>query len=202
MKKNGAPSGGSRPNELMRQRWLGWTLLLAMIGLVVAVVVKSRSLSPSPQTASGQSVQPASAPAGAALSFKKLEGRWLRPDGGYVLEIKRAGEEGRLEAAYYNPQPIQVARAQASRLGSYVKVEVELRDVGYPGCLYTLLWEPGREDILRGTYYQAALRETYDIQFERLKEKRFRRGSKKRGPARGRSSKRFQGEMPLRITPR
>lgn len=157
-------------NELNRQRWVGGLLLVVVMGLTAVVVVKSRSLSRGPAAPPGSVSDAVGAVTAAPLSLKKLEGRWLRPDGGYVLEIKRAEEDGRLEAAYFNPQPIHVARAQATRMGSYVKVEVELRDVGYPGCLYTLLLEPGKEDALRGTYYQAALQETYDIQFDRLKE--------------------------------
>lgn len=152
------------------QRWLGWVLLAGLAAVAAIVVLKNRS--PQGPAAAGAGAFSPQLPGGApvAPAFQKLVGRWLRPDGGYVLEIKRAGEEGQLEAAYFNPQPIHVARATATRLGSYVKVEVELRDAGYPGCLYTLLLEPGREDFLRGTYYQAALGETYDIQFERLKE--------------------------------
>src|SRR5512142_1276337 len=33
---------------------------------------------------------------------QKLKGKWLRPDGGYVLEIKNADDAGRLEAFYFN----------------------------------------------------------------------------------------------------
>ncbi|WCJ61020.1 hypothetical protein NXS98_07845 [Fontisphaera persica] len=170
MKKQHAAStkqGGSAP---VQQRWVGFFLLALVVVMTVLVVDRSRRLGQRTMVPQAHGSNSLSAVAVEASSFKKLEGRWLRPDGGYVLEIKRAAEDGHLEAAYYNPQPIQVSRARASRMGSYVKVEVELRDVGYPGCLYTLLLEPGRENVLRGTYYQAALGETYDIQFERCKE--------------------------------
>lgn len=138
--------------------------------MVTVVIIKSRSLFPTPTSAPQTNPSPAVSPSTNPESFKPLEGRWVRPDGGYILEVKQAAADGRLEAAYYNPNPIHVSRAQASRMGSFLKVEVELRDVGYPGCLYTLLLEPGKPDFLRGTYYQAALQQTYDIQFERLKE--------------------------------
>ena len=39
-------------------------------------------------------------------------GRWLRPDGGYVLQLSDPGPNGELKAAYFNPQPINVSRAE------------------------------------------------------------------------------------------
>lgn len=42
------------------------------------------------------------------FEFEKLKGKWLRPDGGYVLEIKRLLPQNELEAAYFNPNPISL----------------------------------------------------------------------------------------------
>ncbi|MHC1764470.1 MAG: hypothetical protein AB9869_09200 [Verrucomicrobiia bacterium] len=100
--------------------------------------------------------------------FQTLVGRWVRPDGGYVLEIKSAPDSGALEAAYYNPNPIHVARAEASREGSTLQVFIELRDVNYPGSSYTLRHDAG-SDQLQGIYYQAMENERYNIFFQRLK---------------------------------
>src|SRR6516164_3914182 len=61
----------------------------------------------------------------AATVFDKLVGRWLRPDGGYVLQIKSVAPNGLMEAAYFNPNPIHVARAAALRDGAGMKVFVE-----------------------------------------------------------------------------
>ena len=98
--------------------------------------------------------------------FKKLIGRWVRPDGGYVLEIKNAEDNGRLGAAYYNPNPVHVARAEASREGSTIVVFIELRDVNYPGATYKLAYRPD-EDQLTGEYYQPILRQTFNVMFVR-----------------------------------
>jgi hypothetical protein len=59
--------------------------------------------------------------------FTKLTGRWLRPDGGYVLEIRTVDARGAIDAAYLNPRPINAARAEAARKGSTLTVVVELR---------------------------------------------------------------------------
>lgn len=108
----------------------------------------------------------AASPARAGLGFERLVGRWLRADGGYVLEISAVSAEGRVEATYLNPRPIHVARAEASRGGDIVTLLVELRDVNYPGSTYRLWYDAGR-DTLEGTYYQAAQQQTYDVAFER-----------------------------------
>jgi hypothetical protein len=53
--------------------------------------------------------------AGAADSgFEKLKGRWVRPDGGYVLEIRAVDSRGAIDAAYLNPRPTVAAGADFS----------------------------------------------------------------------------------------
>jgi hypothetical protein len=111
---------------------------------------------------------PASATAPAAAAFAKLPGKWLRPDGGYILEIRSATAEGKLDARYFNPRPINVAKAEASQEGAVTKVFIELRDVNYPGSTYTLVYDPAA-DQLKGIYYQAALQQQFEVFFERLK---------------------------------
>ena len=106
--------------------------------------------------------------ASSLAAFQKLEGRWQRGDGGYILDIRGVDAAGKLTAAYLNPRPINVARAEASMEGDSLKVFVELRDTNYPGSTYQLTYEPAA-DRLQGTYYQAALRESYEVAFERLK---------------------------------
>jgi hypothetical protein len=106
-------------------------------------------------------------PAGTAnLAFAKLPGKWLRPDGGYILEIRSAAPDGKLEAAYFNPRPIHVAKAEASATGGSVKVFIELRDVNYPGSTYTLVYDPA-SDQLQGIYYQALQQQSFNVFFTR-----------------------------------
>ncbi len=100
--------------------------------------------------------------------FQRLEGRWVRPDGGYVLELRNVKKDGSLTAAYYNPRPIRVFRAEASRKDGTLSVFVELRDVNYPGSTYTLQYDPAT-DRLKGKYFQAVEKQTFDIEFVRAK---------------------------------
>jgi hypothetical protein len=99
--------------------------------------------------------------------FQKLKGKWLRPDGGYVFEVKTVAGDGSIDASYLNPRPIHVARAEASQDGEAIRVFVELRDVNYPGSTYDLAYDP-QSDQLKGIYYQAALQQRFEVFFVRL----------------------------------
>jgi hypothetical protein len=100
--------------------------------------------------------------------FVALKGRWLRPDGGYILSVKDVDLGGKMDAAYYNPKPINVSKAQATQEGETLKVFIELRDTGYPGSTYTLNYDP-KTDRLGGVYYQAALQQRFNVIFVRSK---------------------------------
>jgi hypothetical protein len=99
--------------------------------------------------------------------FEKLIGRWQRPDGGYIIEIRSVEPGGRMNVAYFNPQPINVAKAEVSRIGGTFNVFIELRDVNYPGSTYNLTYD-AVGDCLRGIYLQAAIKQTFDVYFARL----------------------------------
>jgi hypothetical protein len=95
-----------------------------------------------------------------------LKGRWVRTDGGYVIEIKSVDPGGRMQAAYYNPNPINVSRAEAARSGAAVTVFIELRGPGYPGSTYTLIHDP-KSDQLKGIYHHAGLQKNFEVVFVR-----------------------------------
>jgi hypothetical protein len=119
---------------------------------------------PSPTELGGRATTAVTATAG----FGPLRGRWLRPDGGYILDIRDVDASGKMEAVYLNPRPIHVARAEATRDGAALQVLVELRAPGYPGSTYTLRYEPQR-DQLEGSYFQAALQQRFEVMFVRMK---------------------------------
>ena len=97
-----------------------------------------------------------------------LEGRWVRPDGGYVLELREIKKDGSLKAAYFNPKPINVFSAEWNHKQGVISVLIELRDVNYPGSKYDLQYDP-KADLLKGTYFQAVEKQTYFIEFVRAK---------------------------------
>ncbi len=100
--------------------------------------------------------------------LQRLEGRWFRPDGGYILELWDIKKDGSVSVAYYNPRPIKVFIARWSRKAGRINLFVELRDVNYPGSKYNLRYDP-KSDRLGGTYFQAVERQTFDIEFVRAK---------------------------------
>ena len=97
-----------------------------------------------------------------------LKGRWVRPDGGYIIEIRSVDAGGRMDAGYFNPNPIHVARAEAALSGGAITVSLELRGPGYPGSTYTLIHDP-QHDLLKGIYHHAGLQADFEVVFERIK---------------------------------
>jgi len=119
------------------------------------------------QTESGPARSP-SAVAAPKVDLQRLVGDWVRPDGGYVISIRRVAPDGRVEAAYLNPRPINVSRAEASVAGDAAKLFIELRADGYPGSTYELVLD-SRGDLLAGVYFQAAVGQRFDVVFMRKK---------------------------------
>jgi len=131
-----------------RRHWLGTTI--ALLGLA--------------GTAFAQAPGGSTAEAGLDL----LKGRWVRPDGGYVITIRDIASDGKLNASYANPSPLPFARAEASRDGETIKLFFELRAGGYDGSTYTLTYDP-KFDVLKGVYYQAVAKQKFGVYFVREK---------------------------------
>ena len=90
----------------------------------------------------------------------------MRPDGGYQIVIGDVGTDGHLEAMYFNPSPLPFAKAVAAKDGETIRVSLELRAGGYDGSTYELVYEPLR-DRLTGIYYQAVVKQKFDVYFVR-----------------------------------
>jgi len=103
-----------------------------------------------------------------AADFTPLISRWQRLDGGYILEIRRVDSEGKMEAGYFNPRPINVSQALTSMQKGYIKVEVELRDAGYPGSRYTLIYDQPKDRLI-GFYYHAVSGQNFEVVFVRMR---------------------------------
>ena len=99
---------------------------------------------------------------------QQLKGKWLRPDGGYVIEVRNVEDGGTMDVAYFKPRPITVSKAETSQEGATTKVFLELRDVNYRGSTYTLRYDPA-SDQLKGVYDQAALQQRFAVVFVRMK---------------------------------
>jgi hypothetical protein len=97
----------------------------------------------------------------------QVVGRWQRTDGGYILVLDSPTFDGRLAAAYFNPQPINVSRSGWLLEDGNLLVLVELRDQGYPGSTYTLAYRPDT-DRLVGVYFQAATQQRFEVVFQRI----------------------------------
>jgi hypothetical protein len=97
-----------------------------------------------------------------------LVGDWVRTDASYLIKIIKLNDDRTLEAQYFNPNQINVGKASWEESYGNLKLNIELRDVNYPGSTYTLNYLPDR-DILAGDYYQAVEGITFYVEFVRQK---------------------------------
>jgi hypothetical protein len=141
----------------------GMSVLFIMVILTVLVVMGK--LVPGVEGHAAEAGQPAT-PTSEQPDPQRLVGRWVRPDGGYILDVREVVKEGRLKAAYFNPRPINLAKSEWREKDGALTVFVELRDVNYPGSTYTLQYDR-ESDRLKGTYYQAVEKQTFRIEFAR-----------------------------------
>jgi hypothetical protein len=102
----------------------------------------------------------------AQSQYAQIIGTWVRPDGGYTLDIKDVSGDGKMDASYFNPNPINVAVAQATIESEKINVFVELQDIGYPGSNYTLVYDPDT-DCLIGVYHHLVINQDFDVYFVR-----------------------------------
>jgi hypothetical protein len=105
---------------------------LAIVLLVVLAAVgfwwnKYREAVPAANPATTTQTTNAPSSSDALPAFEKLKGRWLRAEGSYIVEVRSVEPGGKMDAAYFNPRPINVAKAEALMDGDTVKVFVELR---------------------------------------------------------------------------
>lgn len=102
---------------------------------------------------------------------QKLLGNWQRTDADYAIEIRLIGPDGVTDARYFNPfnqRSINVAKATVTAQDAAAEFFMELRDVGYPGSTYTLRYNEAG-DLLEGIYFQAAMQESYNVAFQRVR---------------------------------
>jgi hypothetical protein len=162
-------SGKSRAQAAKQPRFARGITVLLTVGVITAAAFfllhgkPTGAQSPAPQTTKESAAAPE-----VKAGFDRLKGRWRRPDGGYVLDISEIDASGKMDAGYFNPRPINISRAEAAQEGTTTTIFIELRDTNYPGSTYTLTYDP-QSDQLKGVYFQAALQQSFDVVFVRMK---------------------------------
>jgi hypothetical protein len=135
--------------------WLvGLALAWAVAGIATAQGTTSATTGAAPTTVA------------VTANFDTLRGTWIRPDGGYRIVVRNTAENGQIEATYFNPTELPFAQAQASRQNAQLRVFFELRAGGYNGSTYDLVYDPA-SDRLKGVYYQAVVKQSFDVYFVR-----------------------------------
>src|SRR5262245_4845862 len=152
-------------------RKISAALIAALATIVVAIAVFllwPRQPENSNLAAANNATSSGGSTGSAQPKFQVLKGQWLRPDGGYIIDIATVEADGKMQAGYYNPNPIRVSQAEAAQQGASTTVFIELNDIGYPGSTYRLTYDPAN-DQLQGVYYQAAIQQSFDVVFVRMK---------------------------------
>ena len=128
-KQRGKPGG--KFGRSSRAQWIVAGLAVVLV-VVAAVVLRSPPAAPTsaPDSSSNPVATNVSTNVVAILPAgpERLVGNWLRPDGGYVLQIRSATADGKLDARYLNPNSINVARAEWRRKDAALQVFVELTE--------------------------------------------------------------------------
>jgi hypothetical protein len=140
-------------------------LMMKMAAFLLSTAAITATLALLPAAAQVKADAPA---AQVDSAFAALPGRWVRPDGGYVINIRSVDASGKLDASYANPNPLPFARAEATLDGKAIRLFFELRAGGYNGSTYTLTYDPV-SDTLKGVYFQAVAQQKFDIYFTRYK---------------------------------
>ena len=158
VKKAKKPSKSARGKS---KKWLFPVMGLILMGLAAAVWYGSlnRSATEPAATVPQKKETP---------DFDRLVGNWVRPDGGYVIEISKIYPDGKVDAAYFNPQSIHVSRSTVSEKDGIIELFIELQGKGYPGSTYTLKYNP-EYDAMVGIYFQAVIQQPFDVIFQRKK---------------------------------
>ena len=170
--KKAKSSAGVQQSEAKgRSSRVSWILLalavvVAIAGIYLVFVRQGPTSGDSEGAAGTGSVHQPDKADTASADFQALVGKWVRPDGGYVISVRSVDPDGHVDAGYFNPRPINVSRAEVSAEGKAVKLFIELQAAGYPGSTYELIYDPGN-DALVGIYFQAAMQQRFQVHFVR-----------------------------------
>lgn len=170
-KKTKSRAGMQQPKANGKSSRVSWILLALAVVVAIAGVYfvfgrQGPTSGDTERAAAPGSGHQADKAAPASVDFQTLVGKWVRPDGGYVISVRSVEPDGRVDAGYFNPRPINVSRAQASVEGKATKLFIELQAAGYPGSTYELIYDPGN-DALVGIYFQAAMQQRFEVVFVR-----------------------------------
>jgi hypothetical protein len=100
--------------------------------------------------------------------FQVLKGRWRAQDARGVIDIQHIDPTGSMEVQYFDPEPVQVTKAQAARDGQLTKILLKLSNPSSPCCIYDLTYDSG-SDRLKGVYWQKTDPKSTEVVFIRAK---------------------------------
>jgi hypothetical protein len=95
---------------MKRIHYVAMSLVIASVAVATGIFPAQAESLPGVTAASPISESPA--------AFASLPGRWVRPDGGYVISIKSVDASGKLDASHANPNQLPFYTAMATGEGA------------------------------------------------------------------------------------
>jgi len=141
---------------------------LIIITMAIASFVACNSQNKQQKNKTNSSTEKKVEPMATTADPQALAGQWERTDGGYRIVMEDIKPDGTIKASYFNPNSINVYQANWKLENQQLLVFIELRDTNYPGSTYTLTYNK-ENDLLAGIYFQAAMNQSYEIEFQRIK---------------------------------
>lgn len=97
-----------------------------------------------------------------------FHGEWLRQDGTYKLHVEPK-KGGGVKVGYFNPKSINVESAEFIEREGMLSLVVVLRDEGYPGSTYQLMFDPSYR-VLAGNYRMPGQGQQHQVYFQKVKQ--------------------------------
>ena len=97
-----------------------------------------------------------------------LKGTWVRPDGGYRIVIGSVGADGQIRGDVLQPDRASVCEGAGdrSKMARTARVPSSCAPAATTGSTYDLAYDPA-SDRLKGIYYQAVVKQKFDVYFVR-----------------------------------
>jgi hypothetical protein len=137
-----------RPGILRRGASLGAIVLIILIIAGAIWYYKNHKAGASRSSSgSGEASQEA------GPDLKPLQGKWLRPDSGLILEIPGAEKEGSLSVWASGPGNTTVSGGTVYEKDGLIEVSVDFSDATCSGCTMRLTYDENGDRLI-GSYYE------------------------------------------------
>jgi hypothetical protein len=146
------------------RRGMSWASLLIIILIIAAAAYyyQNHAARRSKHWTGGASSQEA------APDLKPLQGRWLRPDSGLILEIYSVDKPGPVSVMASGPVSTSISAASVAVVDGLLEVDVDFSDASCSACMYRLTYDENGDRLIGS--YQESGGPRRDVVFSRARD--------------------------------